>query len=109
MRISKLRSQEYEYLRSCKHDMIDQHLLDCYNEIASGCKDSELNANIKTHKRLIHQLNMSGKNKYKTLLLLEQYRNSRDRVHGHALLMCTLNNRGLFSKVLSESERKNKH
>ena len=106
---SKMRCQESEYLRSCKSDMIDKHLLESYNEIADGCRITDVDARIRAHRRLIHQLNMGGKNKYKTLGFLQQYRNTNNKALGHALLLSTLNNRGLFSKFLSDKERKAAH
>ena len=91
MRLSRSNPQQYEYLLSCKSDMIYKHLLDCH----------DITFMIKDHKRLINQLQLDGKNKYKTLSFLEQFRNTKNHKLALAILTNTLNNRGIFSKFLS--------
>ena len=101
MRLSRSNPQQYEYLLSCKSDMIYKHLLDCHNQIYDGCRPQDITFMIKGHKRLVNQLQLDGKNKYKTLGYLEQFRNTKNHKLALSILTNTLNNRGIFSKFLS--------
>jgi hypothetical protein len=79
-----------------KHELINIDLLRCYHEIV---KKEPVNTVIKTHKRLINQLQLHGHNKkHKSVDLLVHYKNTKDHAHGLYILINTLNNRGIFRK-----------
>lgn len=69
-----------ESLNSNKREAIYNHLRECYYRIEE--KDS-IDLIIRDHKRLINSLDVKGhsKNKFKTLLQLNAYKNSKDKIH----------------------------
>jgi hypothetical protein len=94
-------SQEYEFIRERKSDMINEHLLECYNRLI---KKEDINLLIRLHKKFITKMQMNGKNKnkYKTIDYLVHYRNTINKNRKNEemalrILMCCLNNRGIFS------------
>lgn len=102
-----LRGQEYEYLRKNKVNEIYMDLLTCYNKLL---KEENINTLINNHKKLISKLGLSGKNKnkYKSLNILLQYKNTKNKSMAIMVLANTLNNLSLFDKFLSEEERNEK-
>ncbi len=88
-------NQKREYVRSCKKELIDRDLLDCYNRLVEKHNPEYV---IRSHKACINRMDIYGKNKYKTLQLLEHYKNTEDKTAALSILACSLNNRGLFSK-----------
>lgn len=97
-------TQKKDFIRQCKKEYIDRDLLECYNRIVENQNVSTI---VRSHKACIHRTNLLGKNKYKTLRLLEHYKNSKNKRVALANLTSSLNNRGLFSMFLSDGERKN--
>jgi len=81
-------------LLSDKHYILNKHLLDCYNKIIA--KENVLHL-IRSHKKLINQLDIKSKKKSKTLSFLQQYYNTKDKSTAFAILTCSLANRGVFS------------
>ena len=62
---------------------------------------------LKKYKKTCLEMIIS-KNKYRTLTLLQHYRNTRNKSAALVLLTNSLNNRRIFSMFLSDEERKNK-
>lgn len=91
-----------EYIIRCKHDQINQNLLDCYQHIL---EKQNIDGLIRSHKACIHRVGLIGKNKYKTLRLLEHYKNTTNKSLALATLTNSLCNHGLFFMFLSEEER----
>ena len=92
--------QEYEYIRQIKLEMIDEHLLECYNRLL---KEENINLLIRLHRNFINKMIINGKakNKYKTIDCLIHYRNTinknmKNEKTALKILTCCLNNRGLF-------------
>ena len=77
-----------------KHYLLNKHLLECYDKLS---KRENIQTLIKQHKHLISQLEISGKNKPKTLSILLNYANTKDKVLAYSIMTNTLNNRRLFS------------
>jgi len=77
-----------------KYYLLNKHLLDCYYKIE---RKENVQGLIKQHKRLISQLDLHYKKTPKTLLILENYANHKDKILGFSTMTNTLNNRGLFS------------
>lgn len=88
-----------------KYFFINQHLLECYEIISKSYDKSNktetynISAMIRNHKALISRLQFTGKKKPKTLLILQNFANSRDKKTGFAILTSTLNKRKLFSMM----------
>ena len=99
-------TQNKDYIRQLKSDVINRDLLDCYNRII---EKQNIDAIIQSHKRCIHRAGIISKNKYRTLTLLQHYRNTQNKSAALVLLTNSLNNRRIFSMFLSDEERKNKH
>lgn len=94
-----------DYIIRCKHQQINQNLLDCYNRIL---EKQNINGLIRLHKTCIHRTNLLGKNKYNTLKLLEHYKNTADKSLALATLTNALCNRGIFLMFLSDEGRSKK-
>ena len=96
-------AQDYEDLRGRKTEMINDHLVECYNRLI---KEEDINLLIRLHRNFINkmmQMNGKAKNKYKTIDFLIHYRNTikdgkneKNKKTALRILMCCLNNRGLF-------------
>jgi hypothetical protein len=104
--------QSVEYSNKCIRDIIQLDLLNIYKQIENNSNDSndkEVNIRIKQHRRLINKYNLGGKCNFNTLILLETYKNTKNRSLAKANLMNTLNNKGLFSYFLTGVEKKEKN
>ncbi len=99
-------NQTKEYVRVQKKALIDRDLLDCYNRIL---EKQNVNAIIRSHRARINRMDLHGKNKYKTLKILEHYNNTQDKTTAMSILTNSLNNSGIFRMYLSDEERKNNH
>ena len=99
-------TQKKDYIRQLKVEVINRNLLDCYNRII---EKQDIDAVIKSHKSCINRIGIISKNKYRTLTLLQHYKNTRNKSRAFALLTNSLNNRRIFSMFSSDEERKNKH
>ncbi len=86
-----------------KHYLLNQHLLVCYDIISKSYEKSNktetynIYAMIKQHKALISKLQIQGKKKRKSLLILENFANTREKTFAMAVLTNTLNNKKFFS------------
>ena len=86
-----------------KHFLLNQHLLECYEIISKSHEKSNktetynIYAMIRNHKALISRLQLVGKKKPKSLLILQNFARTRDKSIGMAVLTNTLNNKKLFS------------
>ncbi len=110
MKIKKdFHSQTAEYNYQCQRDIIKQDFLNIYKQIERGNMDKEVSTLIKQHRRLINKYNLGGKHRYENIVLLETYKNTKNRALAFANLTNTLNNRGLFSYFLTDAEKKEKH
>ena len=106
-RLKTRRSQEDEYVRKIKVDEINIDLLNCYNKLLKG---ENINLLIRDHTKLITKMEFIGKNKnkYKSLNILQHYKNTKNKSLAIMVLANTLNNQSLFDKFLSEEERNEK-
>ena len=77
-----------------KYCLLNKHILECYDKLS---KRENIHTLIKQHRRLISQLEIPGKNKPKTLTILLNYANTKDKVLAYSIMTNTLNNRRLFS------------
>lgn len=77
-----------------KYSLLNKHILECYDKLS---KRENIHTLIKQHRRLISQLEIPGKNKPKTLTILLNYANTKDKVLAYSIMTNTLNNRNLFS------------
>ena len=84
-------TREREYYNKNKKEAIFKHLQDCYHRIENR---ESIDLIIKDHKRLINSLEIKGKNKskYKTLIQLQVYKNSKDKSHAFSCFSNYLNN-----------------
>lgn len=84
-------TQQKEYINYNKRLYIREHLVNCYQKI---CKGEDINHIIKSHKRVITSMDLTGKNKnkYKTINYLEQYKNTKNKAAAMMVLNNTLNN-----------------
>jgi hypothetical protein len=86
-----------------KYFLLNQHLLECYEIISKNYEKSNktetynISAMLRNHKALITRLQFVGKKKPKSLLILQNFANTREKSIGFAILTSTLNNRKLFS------------
>tara|TARA_B100001093_G_C26795943_1_gene1001081 strand:- start:1347 stop:1652 length:306 start_codon:yes stop_codon:yes gene_type:complete len=94
-------NRQKAYALKEKYFLLNQHLLECYKIISKDHEKSNKNYNIsnmiKNHKTLISRLQFIGKKKPKTLLILQNFANAREKSTGFAILTSTLNKRKLFS------------
>lgn len=99
-------TRETAALEKYKRELIKIDLLRCYHEII---KMESINTVIKTHKRLINQLQLRSHNKkHKSIDLLVHYKNTKNHAQGLSILTNTLNNMGVFSKFLAVKEKTEK-
>ena len=77
-----------------KYYLLNKHLPECYQRIE---RKENINGLIRQHKRLISQLQINSKKIPKTLTILQNYANHKDKLLGFSTLTNTLNNRGVFS------------
>jgi hypothetical protein len=98
-------NQKREYFLSQKKELIDRDLLDCYNRLMEKQNPESV---IRSHKLCINRMDIHGRNKYKTLRLLEHYRNTEDKSIALSVLTSSLNSLGIFSMFSSDEERKNR-
>lgn len=86
-----------------KHFFLNQHLLECYEIISKSHEKSyktetyNIHTMIRNHKALISRLQINGKKKPKSLFILQNFANTREKSIGMAVLTNTLNNKKLFS------------
>ena len=76
-----------------KYYLLNKHLLDCYYKMVPK---ENIQGLIKQHKRLISQLDLHYKKTPKTLSILENYANHKDKILGFSTVTNTINKRGLF-------------
>lgn len=88
-------TQNREYQRLCKKEIINRNLLDCYNRLLEKQDPASV---IRSHRACINCMNIQGKSKYNTVKFLEQYKNTEDKILAFSILTNTLSNRGIFSK-----------
>jgi hypothetical protein len=89
-----------------KRELINKDLLRCYKEL---CNEESVIHLIRSHRYLINKMNLNTHNKKRpTLDLLIHYRNTADKVQALYILTNSLNNKGLFSKFLSEEQQTEK-
>ena len=86
-------TQQYEYVNKLKRDYIKEHLFECYRKL---CKGEDIDNLIKSHKKIICDMELIGKNKnkYKTVNCLEHYRNTKNKICAMMILTNTLNRAG---------------
>lgn len=86
-----INTREREYNNKNKRDAIYHNLRNSYDRIVN--KES-IDLIIRDHKRLINSLDIKGKpkNKFKTLILLEVYKNTKDKAHALICFSNYLNN-----------------
>lgn len=77
-----------------KYYLLNQHIVECYNKLS---KQENIYPLIKQHKRLINELEIHTKKKPKTLSILLNYANTKNKVMALYIMTNTLNNRKLFS------------
>ena len=77
-----------------KYYLLNKHLLDCYYKIE---RKENIQGLIKQHKRLISQLNLNYRKPPKSLSILQNYANNKDKILGFSTMTNTLNNLSLFS------------
>ena len=76
--------------------LIRNNLCECYEMILSGEKITSV---INKHKIFINKFNLRGKNKYKTLTLLQHYKNTKNKHIAINTLLLSLNNLDLLKDV----------
>lgn len=99
-------TRERSALEKYKRELINKDLLRCYQQLV---KDEDVTLLIRTHKKFINRLELVGNKKLPTLHLLEHYKNTENKALALSILTNSLNNKGLFSKFLSEGERTEMH
>jgi len=93
------RGRNFEYSR----ELVRDHLLESYylieklNKLNKDNKDINIDFVINTHKKFIIKSKIAGKNKNKTLLLLQQYQKTNNKSMAMMVLTNSLNNAGCFS------------
>ena len=90
------RGHNDEYSRQLVRD----HLLESYyliNKLNKNNYDSNIDYIVNTHKKFIIKTKIAGKNKYKTLLLLQQYQKTKNKSMAMMVLSNSLNNARCFS------------
>jgi len=103
-----METREFAMLENNKRDLIDRDLLHCYRQIV---KNEAVGPIIRSHKKLINQVQLVGHNKkvdlkghnknHQSLATLIHYKNTKDHSIALSVLTNTLNNKGLFSKFVS--------
>jgi len=100
-------TQKKAWQCSYKHELLNRDLFDCYNRIL---KKEPISTLIRSHSNFINKLQLSGHNKnHKTLAILIHYKNTKNKAIALSTLTNSLNNRNIFSLVLSEEEGKEKY
>ena len=86
-----LNSRVNENLQMYKRELIYKDLYESYQKIE---KKENIDNIIEHHKKFINNLEIKGKNKskFKTLLQLIVYKNSKDKLHAFSCLTNYLNN-----------------
>ena len=99
--MKKKKTQLEEYYNKAKRDFIKEDLLESYKSILRG---DDIKIIIRLHKKTIDKMLLKGKNKnkYKTLVLLEHYRNTKNKTLALIHLTNTLNNKSLFRSFLTD-------
>ena len=99
--MKKKKTQLEEYYNKAKRDFIKEDLLESYKSILRG---DDIKIIIRLHKKTIDKMVLKGKNKnkYKTLVLLEHYRNTKNKTLALIHLTNTLNNKSLFRSFLTD-------
>ena len=81
-------------------DLIWENLVVCINEYENnGVSSSYIE---RKHKRFINKLNISGKNKYKTLRIMENYIRAPDGKMAQVIFVNTLNKLSIGSNLISQ-------
>ena len=88
----------YEDDNKTKRELIKDDLLECFEKIIKGEKIENI---IKNHKKYINSLKLLGKKKYKSVGILEFYKNSyeKDLNKAYSNLLCYLNNNNLLKDI----------
>ena len=84
-----------ENILQLKQQLCKEHFVECYNTIIksrNNLSEEEITTLIRTHKKYIHELNLYGKNKYKTVTMLQNYANNKNKILAQYLLTNTVNN-----------------
>lgn len=83
-----------------KRQFIHEHLLKSYNSILNlstiNLTDKNISCIVNLHKKYINKKNIYGKNKYRTLLLLQQYQRAKNKSMAIMVLANSLNKLSLF-------------
>lgn len=88
----------YEDDNKIKRELIKDDLVECFEKIINGEKIENV---IKNHKKYINNLKLSGKKQYKSLGILEFYKNSYEKqpYKAYMNLLCYLNNNNLLKDI----------
>jgi hypothetical protein len=85
-----------------KLQIIREHLLESYNSILNLGKTELTDKNIciiiNLHKKYIDKMNIYGRNKYRTLRLLQQYQLAKNKSMAIMVLANTLNKLSVFQE-----------
>jgi len=107
MKYNGMRPHDHAYKYELKRQRIRSHLLECYEQLVKYNNENK-NANnyeksnefikslIKTHRNFIHKMMIYGNNQFITVLLLDQYKNAKNKSMAMMVLTNTLNRRGYF-------------
>ena len=89
--------QDLQYYQEC----LWEDLLKCYLELSTK-KDINTRLLINNHKKLLNRTALFGKNKDKTLKLLNFFVSTyhKNKPQALQLFMCTLNNKGILNKAI---------
>jgi hypothetical protein len=83
-----------------KRQLIREHLLESYTSILNLSKDNLTNKNIgcivNLHKKYVDKMNLYGRNKYRTLRLLQEYQRTKNKSMAIMVLANSLNKLSLF-------------
>jgi len=105
MRITILEdlNRDKERTNELKRQLIREHLLESYNSILNLGKtqltDINISIIINLHKKYINKMNIYGKNKYRTLRLLQQYQLAKNKAMAIMVLANSLNKLSIFNDV----------
>ena len=88
----------YEDDNKTKRELIKEDLLKCFEKIINGEKIENI---IKNHKKYINSLKLLGKKQYKSVGILEFYKNSykKQPYKAYSNLLCYLNNNNLLKDI----------
>lgn len=91
------KNQTFESLRKYKVELINAKLLENYEKILNK---QSIKSIISNQKNFVVRMDLPGKykNKHKSIILLEQYNNSKNKVLALHQLENSLRNKRLFSK-----------